>query len=331
MNIIKNIIKVSLLVATAAFAQNATESAVVANSDSASAKTAAEASVGIQTQKDSAHKVDALHKVDTLHKDDASHGVAAKTPASFREKRGKKTYTEYRDSVVSAKRDSALLDRYKHWITFSGGRLYDKHLGEFADDFVWGSNLATYYMYRYTFNPYVALQGRAGFLYRYGRFNDELDFGSIRFDGKSYKKKHEKESKYKNYAIDVPLSVKTGYQVYDSYFIFATLTLGVTKSIYERISVTDKVIIENPSEDLKNALTYVDNYPYEKSHKTNGAFDGDDWETNSWIGAGVEFKYVSVEFQALIAANSTKDNHRFQNMFHKKMPTWRVMVDFGIN
>ena len=64
--------------------------------------------------------------------------------------------------------------------------------------------------------------------------------------------------------------------------------------------------------------------------KVKEPFYMDDWETNGWVGVGIDGKYLSAEFQVLVASGSTKDNHRYYHLFHDTNPTWRVMVDFSM-
>lgn len=261
---------------------------------------------------------------------DSAKKAALTTPENVRELRGKKSFAEYQQKQ-QVKRDSVWADASYHGFSFTGGRMYDKRLGEYADadDFIWATNLGLYYFYRYNFNPYISFQGRLGALYRYGRFEKSIGYGSAQYHGESYDLENIKSTRYFNMSVDAPMSIRFGTLVLPSSFVYMSLTLGVTKSVYDYIDVQNKVVFADPSAELKETLKYVDDYPYKKSHHTDGAFYLDDWESNCWIGIGTNFKYMAFEFQTLIAANSTRDNHRYHDMFHKAMPTWRLMIDFG--
>ena len=261
---------------------------------------------------------------------DSAKKAALTTPENVRELRGKKSFAEYQQKQ-QVKRDSVWAVSSYHGFSFTGGRTYDKRLGEYADadDFIWATNLGLYYFYRYNFNPYISFQGRLGALYRYGRFEKSAGYGSAQYHGESYDLENIKSTRYFNMSVDAPMSIRFGTLVLPSSFVYMSLTLGVTKSVYDYIDVQNRVVFANPSAELKETLKYVDDYPYKKSHHTDGAFYLDDWESNCWFGIGADFRYVALEFQALIAANSTRDNHRYHDMFHKAMPTWRFMIDFG--
>ena len=57
----------------------------------------------------------------------------------------------------------------------------------------------------------------------------------------------------------------------------------------------------------------------------------DDWETNGWIGLGIDGKYASVQAQFLLA-NGTSDyeNHRYYGFSFDRAPTFRIFFDFSL-
>lgn len=250
----------------------------------------------------------------------------------YKEKRDKITFAEY-DSLSRIKQDSILSATWHHGITFAGGRVYDKRSGHFAHDFNWGTNIGLYYFYRNYIGSHMGYQGRFGLLYRYSRFEDQFEHGTAKFENTDFALVNDQSTVYQNVAVDVPLTFKVGGFIDRTMFLFMSISAGVTKSMYEKISMANTISFKNPSPELAEKLEILESlnmYPYTNSHRTRGAFNGDDWETNSWIGAGLETKYFGINLQLLLAANSTSSNHRFENIFHKAVPTWRLMVDFSV-
>ena len=250
----------------------------------------------------------------------------------FQKMRGKKPFSHY-DSIAVSIRDSILSHTYHHGVSFIGGRSKDKRIGHFADDLVWGGNFGFYYFYRYYLGDHIGLQGHIGGLFRYSRFNDLIDNGSAEFNGVDYALVREQSLTYHNFSIDVPLTLKIGGRLSHTSLLHGSVSLGVTKSLYEKISVNNEIRFKNPSSDLKEALDVLTEsglYPYTEYHTTSGNFFADDLEMNSWIGVGVDSKYINLEYQVLIAANSTSSNHRIHDIFRKDWPTWRIIIDFSL-
>lgn len=250
----------------------------------------------------------------------------------YKEMRQKITVAEY-DSIQRAGIDSSFAKTLHHGISFISGNTKDKHLGDVAENQVWGTTFGAYYFYRYYFNPYLAFQGRLGFLFRYARFEDEEDYRSIDYKDKSYDLIDEKTVSFQNYSLDLPLSLKVGGHLDHTTFMFASISVGVTKSLYEKIFVDNAIVAPKASASLSESLDLLEKngkFVSKESHEISGQFDDDDWEMNSWFGVGLDGKYFGIEYQVLIAANSTKDNHRYYNIFRKAWPTWRLVVDFSL-
>jgi len=251
----------------------------------------------------------------------------------FKKMRQKKSVAEY-ESVQNAKRDSILNQTYHFGISAVGGRTHDKRLGDLDVNSKWGGDFGLYLFYRHYFNDYVAMQGRLGAMFRYARFKDETLYeDKLTFGDEKYDINDKMTVAYSNIAIDAPLSLKVGGHVEHTSFLFISLTGGITKSMYDHIKTNSSLTVKDPSKELSETLDELKEkgrYPIEESRTTAGNFYVDDWEFNSWLGAGVDGKYVSLEYQVLIAASSTKDNHRYHNLFHGNYPTWRVMVDFSL-
>lgn len=251
---------------------------------------------------------------------------------AYKKKRDKITFAE-QDPIFRKKQDSILSVTLHHGVSVDFGRVYDKRIGNFANDVDWGTNLGFYYFYRDYIGSHVGYQGRFGVLYRYSRFEDQFDYGTALFEETNFDLVREQSTNYQNISIDVPLTLKFGGFVDRTSFLFVSITAGVTKSVYERITRSNTVLFKEPSAELSEKLeilTDLNLYPYTESHSTKEAFNADDWESNSWIGTGLDTKYVGINLQFLIAANSTSSNHRFKNIFHKSVPTWRLMIDFGL-
>lgn len=248
-------------------------------------------------------------------------------------RRKKKTFADY-DSVQRAINDSIASITCHLGLTTSFGKIHDKRLGELDVNNKWGENFGLYMFYRWYPASVVSIQGRLGFLYRYSRFSKNTIYSDAfsAYDNQYDVKKHLSVN-YMNFAVDAPLSVKLGGHLDRTTFAFLSVAGGVTKNVYEQIKSYTSVAIYNPDEQLKEDLQILEKkgkYPKEKYHTEKGNFDVDDWEVNSWIGAGLDTKYLSLEYQLLLASGSTADNHRYHPINHSGFPTWRIMVDFSL-
>ena len=253
--------------------------------------------------------------------------------ATIKKRKHKIAYGEYMDKKL-ATRDSLAAITYHHGFTFAGARLTDKRLGDLDADNTWGGSGAIYYYYRMYFNQYIGFQARLGGVIRYSRFNvEEPTSKIISYKGKAYTIAKDKEVHFTNTSIDIPLTVKFGNHLDPTTFVYASLTAGVTKSVYEKIKTETTLFVENPSKELASDLEFLENNGYfdpEDHHTTAGAFKFTDIEANSWIGVGFETRYIGFNYQLLIAACSLEDNHRYKDMFHNEFPSWRLMIDFSL-
>jgi hypothetical protein len=195
-----------------------------------------------------------------------------------------------------------------------------------------------YYFYRRYFGNYLGIQGRAGALYRYSRWNFDYSSTDGKTDaGEKYTLTHNIDRKYHNFALDMPLTGKFGYHVKGTTtYLFTGITLGLTKPIYEMVDTENRLYLHTKDKILKKELELIDAegknpFPVYESHQTKRFFYMDDWETNSWIALGIENRLVSIEFQMfMIGATSQNTNHRYNHIGHDSHPTWRVFLDFSI-
>lgn len=264
-------------------------------------------------------------------------GNAAPTP-DYKKNQNKISYDEFQqqqkqDIQAQAQEDSVTCH---HSISLMFGMLHDKRYGNFDKDNDIGTDAGIYYGYRHYFNNYVALEGRLGGIYRYSRFTDDDDVkhGKIA-SGKTYDLNIHTNLHYGNIAADLPISVKVGAHVSPTMFFFMGGTFGVTKSIYEWNTITKTLDVKNKSAKFKSDIATLSadnkNYlPAKEEYNTDHVFDYDDWETNGWINLGIDSKFVSFEFQMLMLAASTKDNHRYEYFTHDARPSWRAFLDFSI-
>lgn len=271
---------------------------------------------------------------DTANKVEDETLTEKKTYANrFKAMRKKKSVAEY-DSTQSAIRDSIASITYNFGLSFIGGRAKDKRLGNLEENSDWDGNFGVYLFYRYYFTSFFALQGRLGAIYRYARFtkNDEIKDG-ITYKETQFDVNNKLTVDYHDIAVDAPLTLKLGAHTGHTTFIFLSLAGDITKSIFDQINTTREYTVKHPSKELKKDLAVLESkglYPAYENYTVEGNFYADDWEFSSWAGAGIDCKYISVEYQVLLAAGSTKDNHRFHAINHGGMPSWRVMVDLSL-
>lgn len=271
---------------------------------------------------------------DTANKVEDETLTEKKTYANrFKAMRKKKSVAEY-DSTQNAIRDSIASITYNFGLSFIGGRAKDKRLGNLEENSDWDGNFGVYLFYRYYFTSFFALQGRLGAIYRYARFtkNDEIKDG-ITYKETQFDVNNKLTVDYHDIAVDAPLTLKFGAHTGHTTFIFLSLAGDITKSIFDQINTTREYTVKHPSKELKKDLAVLESkglYPAYENYTVEGNFYVDDWEFSSWAGAGIDCKYISVEYQVLLAAGSTKDNHRFHAINHGGMPSWRVMVDLSL-
>ena len=254
--------------------------------------------------------------------------------ANGKKPRGKLTYEEYNQKRI-AKQDSILAQTYHHGVTIMGANTHDKRYGDLDEGFVWSGGTGVYYFYRLYVLSIMSFQGRLGAIYRYGRFDFDEDAGTKTLHGKKVDLTRNTEITYRNAAVDIPLEFKIGGHIEPTTFLYLGLTFGVTKSIYEQSTVVKTLDASSSDKAVQKDLEYLSSiglsdYPLTKYEKVKEPFYMDDWETNGWVGVGIDGKYLSAEFQVLVASGSTKDNHRYYHLFHDTNPTWRVMVDFSM-
>ena len=246
--------------------------------------------------------------------------------------RNKITYAEYQ-TRKNKKRTKTL----HHGLTLTAANYHDKRYGNMDRDADWGSGVGMYYFYRRYFGNFFGIQGRFGGLYRYSRWNfDNNTKKGTLSTGESYKLTHNIDRKYHNFAIDMPLSGKLGYHVKGTTaFLYTSLTLGLTKPLIEIVDTENNLYLSSSSKTLtedQNVLTIQGEnpFPLHESHQTKECFFMDDWETNSWVGVGIESRLVSIEFQVFAIGASTKDNHRYHHIGHDSNFTWRLFLDFSL-
>lgn len=250
--------------------------------------------------------------------------------------RNKITYAEYQAKIQSTtKKRSRTLH---HGLSITSANYYDKRYGDMKYDADWGSGIGMYYFYRRYFGRYLGFQGRLGALYRYSRWNfDQSETNRKLDDGTKVKLTHNIDRKYHNFAADLPLTGKLGYHIKKTTaFIFLSGTLDITKPIFEMVDTENRLYMDADDNDFNTEIKLIDKYgnnpfPLYESHQTNKAFYMDDWETSGWIGAGIESRLVSVEFQIYAVGGASQNaNHRYHHIGHDSHPTWRFFLDFSI-
>lgn len=252
-------------------------------------------------------------------------------------RRGKIYVADYK-ARQKATHDSILAVNFRHGITIQGARYFDKRYGKAIDaESNWGGGAGIYYSYRRYFVDVIGIQARAGLIYRYARFDEVMDEDQGKLQsGLTYDLSRSVELTYDNFAFDVPLTFKIGKFIEPTTFLHFNLTFGITKPLFEYVYSENKLFFNNPSPELSKTLDILDKegknpYPVKEQHEIDKTFFMDDWETNGWVGVGIDGKYASITAQALVASGSTTmSNHRYYNIFRANAPTWRIMVDLSL-
>ena len=224
-----------------------------------------------------------------------------------------------------------------HGLSLMSATYNDKNYWHMDHDANWGMGMGMYYFYRHYFGNYFGVQGRLGALYRYSRWTFDVDEQEGKLStGEKYTLRHELDRKYYNFSADMPLTGKFGYHIKGTTtFLYTSLTLGLTKPIYELTDTENRLYMSTKDKKLKEDLALFESagatpFPAYESHQTNKFFYMDDWETNSWIGLGIESRLVSFEIQMFAFGGATQNaNHRFYNI-GQGSPTWRMFLDFSI-
>lgn len=249
--------------------------------------------------------------------------------------RNKITYADYQEKVKrSAKKRSKTMH---HGLSLVGATYNDKNYWHMDHDANWGTGVGMYYFYRRYFGNYLGMQGRVGALYRYSRWSFDADEQEGKLStGEKYKLTHRIDRKYHNIAADLPLTGKLGYHIKGTTtFLYTGITLGLTKPIYEFVDTENSLSFSTKDKGLKEDLGLINEtgnnpFPLHESHQTYKFFYMDDWETNSWIGLGIESRLVSFEIQMFAFGGASQNaNHRFHNI-GQGSPTWRMFLDFSI-
>ncbi len=344
MNTIRKILTISSVFAVLGFAQGSpepppddwdTDSTASANQPEAalqdSTVKAADTSAVVA---DSAKPADTA-KVAAAPADTAKADTTAADSAAPKKPRNKITYADYQKRVIkAAKKRSKTMH---HGLSLMSATYNDKNYWHMDHDANWGMGMGMYYFYRHYFGNYFGVQGRLGALYRYSRWTFDVDEQEGKLStGEKYTLRHELDRKYYNFSADMPLTGKFGYHIKGTTtFLYTSLTLGLTKPIYELTDTENRLYMSTKDEKLKEDLALFESagatpFPAYESHQTNKFFYMDDWETNSWIGLGVESRLVSFEIQMFAFGGATQNaNHRFHNI-GQGSPTWRMFLDFSI-
>ena len=229
--------------------------------------------------------------------------------------RNKITYEEYQArNMRAAKKRSRTLH---HGLSIAGATYHDKNYWHMDHEANWGTGVGMYYFYRRTFDV--------------SEKNEKLS------SGEEYTLVHNLDRKYFNFSADMPLTGKYGYHVKGTAtYIFTSLTLGLTKPIYEMTDTENRLYLKTKDDKLKADLELINSvgqnpFPVYESHQTNKFFYMDDWETSGWIGLGIENRLVSFEFQMFALGGASQNaNHRYYHIGCGSSPTWRLFLDFSI-
>lgn len=269
---------------------------------------------------------------DTAKKDTAKVDSVPAKPKP----RGKMTVADY-NAKQKARLDSINAINFNHGISVAGALYQDKRYGSIDDGFKWSGGMGIYYSYRRYLLSVLGLQGRAGFIYRYGRFDaTENDYHGKLKSGNKYDLTRDVHLTYDNFAFDIPLTFKVGGHIEATTFLYAAFTFGVTKPLCEFTYSKTTVDLKDPSKELEANLKVLGQegdavFPLTESKEINKAFFMDDWETNGWVGVGIDGKYLSAEAQVLVASgSSTYNNHRYHHLFRAAEPTMRFFVTFSM-
>lgn len=345
MTTIQKLLTIASLAAVAVFAQAQPADSASAAIDSSQTAVSDQTSVPADSATSNATTSDTTAAVQDSIATDSTVAAApdslntdstAADSAKPKKPRNKITYEEYQAKVKrTAKKRSRTLH---HGLSLVTASYNDKSYGHMHYDVDWGTGLGMYYFYRRYFGNYLGIQGRAGVLYRYSRWNfDYSSTDGITDAGEKYTLTHNIDRKYHNFALDMPLTGKFGYHVKGTTtYLFTGITLGLTKPIYEMVDTENRLYLHTKDKNLKKELELIDAegknpFPVYESHQTKRFFYMDDWETNSWIALGIENRLVSIEFQMfMIGATSQNTNHRYNHIGHDSHPTWRVFLDFSI-
>lgn len=255
--------------------------------------------------------------------------------AGSKKMRNKITYADYQEKAIrKAKKRSKTMH---HGLSLTSATYNDKNYWHMDHDATWGMGMGMYYFYRHYFGNYLGVQGRIGALYRYSRWTFDADEQEGKLStGETYTLTHELDRKYYNFSADMPLTGKLGYHIKGTTtFLYTSLTLGLTKPIYELTDTENRLYISSKNSKLNKDLSLIESsnanpFPAYESHQTNKFFYMDDWETNSWIGLGIESRLISFEIQMFAFGGATQNaNHRFHNI-GQGTPTWRMFLDFSI-
>lgn len=345
MTTIQKLLTIASLAAVAVFAQAQPADSASAAIDSSQTAVSDQTSVPADSATSNATTSDTTAAVQDSIATDSTVAAApdslntdstAADSAAPKKPRNKITYEEYQAKVKrTAKKRSRTLH---HGLSLVTASYNDKSYGHMHYDVDWGTGLGMYYFYRRYFGNYLGIQGRAGALYRYSRWNFDYSSTDGKTDaGEKYTLTHNIDRKYHNFALDMPLTGKFGYHVKGTTtYLFTGITLGLTKPIYEMVDTENRLYLHTKDKNLKKELELIDAegknpFPVYESHQTKRFFYMDDWETNSWIALGIENRLVSIEFQMfMIGATSQNTNHRYNHIGHDSHPTWRVFLDFSI-
>lgn len=353
MTTIRKILTLSSLLAVFGFAQGSPEPPPQSTDDwdnwteaSASPDTASQVQTAVPDSavKDSSVAqavVDSVKTADTAKvaevAKDSAQVVQEPADTVVRKKpRNKITYEEYQArNMRAAKKRSRTLH---HGLSIAGATYHDKNYWHTDHDANWGTGVGMYYFYRRYFGQHLGFQGRLGGLYRYSRWTFDVSEKNEKLSsGEEYTLVHNLDRKYFNFSADMPLTGKFGYHIKGTAtYLFTSLTLGLTKPIYEMTDTENRLYLKTKDNNLKADLELINSvgqnpFPVYESHQTNKFFYMDDWETSGWIGLGIENRLVSFEFQMFaIGGASQNANHRYYHIGHDSSPTWRLFLDFSI-
>jgi hypothetical protein len=302
----------------------------VANQDSTAKDTSA-----VQAAADSTKPADTT-KVAEVPQDSLKADTTAADSAAPKKLRNKITYADYQQKVLrAAKKRSKTLH---HGLSLVSADYHDKNYWHTDHDANWGMGMGMYYFYRRYIGNYLGFQGRLGALYRYSRWTFDVDEQDGKLStGEKYTLVQNLDRKYYNFSADMPLTGKVGYHIKGTTtFLFASATFGLTKPIYEMTDTENRLYLKTNDKNLKADLDLISDagqspFPVYESHQTNKFFYMDDWETNGWLGLGIESRLISIEFQMFaIGGASQNANHRYYHIGHDSHPTWRMFLDFSI-
>lgn len=264
----------------------------------------------------------------------ASYAQAPGGTAEQSSQNEEKTYQDYLKDLQD-KKVQALSENYHHGVTLQVSRLNDSEYGNMKDDFVWGMGGGVYYFYRYYFLQCMAIQPRFGLLYRYGRFDSKDKESKKLKNGDKVDLTSNVEITYDNIALDIPATLKIGTNIEPTTFVYLGATFGITKSLLEQASYTKTLDATSSDKKTKENIEYLKDeglvkLPKTERHEINEPFMMDDWEFSGWLGAGIDGKYASLEFQMLIVSKSLDNNHAYEQKYDGSWPTFRIMVDFSM-